>query len=180
MGRNVGVLASWNWLRMRYLQPRQMSDMDPDKKLFIRQAAASARMVAHPFPEMAASEAALESAYGKSLLAIKYNNLFGMKQHKHPTYGTISLPTREFENGAWVITNAEFVSYPTQEDCFADRLATLTRLASVYPNYKMALAATMPEDYIIHVSATWSTDPNRWIKVQTIYNEYMADQEQNA
>jgi len=150
--------------------------MDPDKRQFVASSSASARMVAHPYPDMAACEAALESAYGKSELAIRYHNLFGMKQHSHAVYGTVSLPTREFQSGQWIEVDSSWVNYPTVEDCFADRLATLTRLASVYPNYKLALQATTPEDYIIHVSATWSTDPARWQKVMTIYNEYTAEQ----
>ena len=146
----------------------------------MRNCSASARMVAHPFPDMAASEAALESGYGKSLLAMKGNNLFGMKQHQHPSFGTLTLPTREFIGGAWQITNAPFVSYPTLDDCFADRLATLTRLKSVYPEYKAALEAETPEDYITHVSKTWSTDPNRATKVMLIYREFVKDFEQPA
>lgn len=154
--------------------------MDNDKRQFIARCAASARIVGHPFPEMVGCEAALESNWGRSELAAKYNNYFGMKQHQHPVYGTVSLPTREYHQGQWSTVQAQWINYPTLEDCFADRLATLTRLASIYPNYKMALGATMPEDYIIHVSGTWSTDPNRWVKVMNIYKDYMADQIQSA
>jgi len=125
---------------------------------------------------MAACEAALESSYGRSDLAVRYKNLFGMKQHRHPVYDTVSLPTREYIDGKWEETTGEFISYPDWQDCFADRLATLVRLASVYPNYRMALQASTPEDYVIHVSATWSTDPNRANKVLSIYKEYEADE----
>jgi flagellum-specific peptidoglycan hydrolase FlgJ len=152
--------------------------MTPEERQFISQAAVSARMIGHPFSDMAACEAALESAYGQSLLAKQGNNLFGMKQRQHPIYGTLALPTREFQSGGWTIIQAEFVKYPALEDCFADRLATLTRLASVYPNYKAALEAQSPEDYINAVSKTWSTDPNRAAKCLAIYQEYEAGAEQ--
>jgi flagellum-specific peptidoglycan hydrolase FlgJ len=76
------------------------------------------------------------------------------------------------------VINAKFVEYPTLEDCLADRQATLTRLASVYPHYKAALEATTPEDYVREVSRTWSTDPGRAEKCLAIYKEYQAGNEQ--
>lgn len=154
--------------------------MDPVKRLFISNCVVACKMVGHPFPEMASCEAALESNYGQSLLAIRGNNLFGMKQRQHPEYGTITLPTREFLSGGWTVINAGFVSYPTLDDCFADRLATLQRLAPIYPHYKNALAAPDPETFVREVSETWSTDPNRAEHVIEIYNDYMADLAQQA
>ena len=150
--------------------------MDESKKQFIINSTASAKMVAHPFPVMTACEAALESGFGTSDLAVRYHNLFGMKQHRHPVFDTVSLPTHEFMDGMWEEVTGEFIAYPTIDDCFADRLATLYRLASVYPNYKLALEAQTPEDYIDHVSATWSTDPHRAQKVLAIYSEVLADE----
>src|SRR4029077_11811828 len=123
----------------------KIEPMTTEQRLFISNCSLSARLVAHPFPDMAACEAALESNWGKSQLAQAGNNLFGMKQHQHPTYGTLTLPTREFQGGEWKVVDASFVRYPTLDDCFADRLATLTRLASVYPDYKKALEAKAPE-----------------------------------
>lgn len=154
--------------------------MNQDQRLFIQKSAAAARMVAHPFPEMAACEAALESNYGRSILAAMHNNLFGMKQHVHPEYGTVILPTSEFLHGEWKKVDAPFVKYPTLDDCFADRLNTLTRLASIYPHYKAALEAKSPEDYIREVSQTWSTDPARGDKVLLIYRQYMKNAPQIA
>jgi flagellum-specific peptidoglycan hydrolase FlgJ len=154
--------------------------MDPLKRLFISNAIIAARLAHHPFPEMAACEAALESGYGQSLLALRGNNLFGMKQHEHPEYGTLVLPTREFQTGGWRIVDASFVEYPTIDACFADRVATLERLAPVYPHYKNALAAPDAETYIREVSATWSTDPNRAAKVLMIFDDYRADLPQQS
>ena len=154
--------------------------MDPTKRLFISNATVSARMVAHPFALMAACEAALESGYGQSMLAVHGNNLFGTKQHEHPIYGTLSLPTREYLGGEWKVVTANWVRYPTLDDCFADRLATLRRLSPIYPHYKAALEASDPETFVREVSQTWSTDPGRAEKVIEIYNEYQADSEQEA
>ena len=62
------------------------SGMTDAQKAFLDKASAAATKAAHPFPRMAAAEAALESGYGLSGLAIEDNNLFGMKQHIHPEY----------------------------------------------------------------------------------------------
>ena len=57
------------------------------------------------------------------MLAIQDRNLFGMKPHQHPEYGTASLPTREVLGDKWVEVEANWVSYPDLESCFADRMA---------------------------------------------------------
>jgi flagellum-specific peptidoglycan hydrolase FlgJ len=144
-------------------------------KDFLNRAIQAAAIAQHIFPEMAACETALESAYGTSKLAVLGNNLFGMKQHKHFIYGTLTLPTREFVDSEWIQTTAEWVKYPDWASCFADRMATLQRLASYYPHYDNALKAASSTTYITEVSQTWSTDPERANKVLAIYNEATGD-----
>lgn len=149
--------------------------MDIQRKQFLDRAAQQAEQAGHIYPTMAACEAALECGYGTSKLAIVDNNLFGMKQHTHPIYGTHTLPTREFLNGEWVTVNADWVTYPGWAECFADRMATLQRLSKGqgFPRYLAALMARTAEEYVIAVSATWSTDPNRAVKVLAIHQEYI-------
>lgn len=149
--------------------------MTPEQKEFLHAAAAAAAKSGHVFPEHAACEAALESGYGASVLAKLANNLFGMKQHAHPEYGTCNLPTREYLGGQWIRTSADFVSYPDLATCFADRMATLQRLAPVYPHYAAALAAASGTTYLNEVSRTWSTDPDRAENVLAIYDEIAGD-----
>jgi flagellum-specific peptidoglycan hydrolase FlgJ len=151
---------------------------------FIRRAAIAAEQANHAHPVMAACEAALESTYGTSDLALTDKNLFGMKQHKHPIYGTHVLPTKEFEapgvdidgdgvkGEGWVTIDARWVSYPGWRECFQDRMATLERLRSVFPHYDAALKATDPTTYVMEVSATWASDPKRGQKVLDIYSQY--------
>ena len=149
---------------------------------WLDKAADAAHEAQHIFPSMAACEAGEESNYGLSMLAKDDCNYFGMKQHQHPTYGTVSLPTREYLGGAWRVENAQFVKYPDLKSCFEDRMATLRRLAAimnrsgelVYPHYAEALAAPGPFEYVIAVSKSWSTDPNRASNVMNIYNEWFA------
>lgn len=139
---------------------------------FLRSATDAAASGGCPWPEFVACEAALESGFGKSTLAREDNNLFGMKQHKHPVYGTASLPTEEFLQQHWVRVNADWVKYPTLADCFADRMATLRRLAPGFEHYAAALSATDGPTFIREVSKTWSTDPNRAQKVLDIYRRW--------
>ena len=141
---------------------------------FLVKAAACAKQGGHLFPEMAACEAALESGYGRSGLATEDNNLFGMKQHQHAIYGTHVLPTKEFENGEWITTQAKWVHYPGWATCFFDRMVTVHRLSPEkgFEHYAAALAAKDPETYVRQISAKWSTDPERAEKVIAIYREW--------
>ena len=100
---------------------------------FIHVIAIGAAESEHCWPQMAAAEAALESTFGTSLLAYNYLNLFGMKQHVHPVYGTVNLPTREFEHGDWEVVESSWVKYPNYTDCFDDRMNTLRQLAKRVP-----------------------------------------------
>ena len=155
--------------------------MDRD---FIAKAEEAAEAAGHPFPTDAACEAALESGYGASGLAKRANNLFGMKQHVHPVFGTLSLPTKEWvgvekdtQDGVpdgWITVSANWVSYPDWSSCFADRLNTLQRMAPKYPHYAAALAAMDGETFVREVSKTWSTDPKRADKVLAIKKLYLA------
>jgi flagellum-specific peptidoglycan hydrolase FlgJ len=144
------------------------------QKNFLSRASAEAAKSRHPFPSMAAAEAALESNWGNSQLAREANNLFGMKQHAHPVYGTMNLPTREFEKGEWIQTTGHWVEYPDWASCFADRLATLERLSNAFPHYKAALEAHDAETFVKEVSQTWSTDPGRARKVISIFQEFLS------
>jgi flagellum-specific peptidoglycan hydrolase FlgJ len=147
--------------------------MNDLQKQFLDRAAAEAVKANHPFPQMAACEAALESTWGQSELAREANNLFGMKQHVHEIYGTMTLPTHEVLDGKWTPCAANWVKYPDWRACFADRLATLERLSNAYPHYKAALDAKDARTYITEVSESWSTDALRALKVMGIYSEYV-------
>jgi flagellum-specific peptidoglycan hydrolase FlgJ len=147
--------------------------MEIYKATFLQSAKIAAEQANHLFPEFAACEAALESAFGTSGLAKIDNNLFGMKQHKHPIYGTHILPTKEFLDGKWKVEKDAFVSYPSWRHCFSDRIVTLLRLAHAYPHYAAALAAVDGDTFVLEVSRTWSTDPHRADKVLAIHREWI-------
>ncbi len=143
---------------------------------FLTKAAAAARASGHLFPEFAACEAALESGWGMSHLAVEANNLFGQKQAHPPLQGTdtISMPTREFLHGAWVVVQANWVKFPDWAACFRERMALLRSLSQAYPYYKAALGAPTGEQFITEVSKTWSTDPDRAGKVLSVFDVHRA------
>ncbi len=143
---------------------------------FLQQAFAAARAAGHIFPAFAACEAALESAWGMSGLAIKANNLFGQKQSHPPLDGctTLSLPTREFLNGAWMVVQADWGQFASCQACFTARMSLLRRLSASHPDYMSALAASDGVGFITHVSRTWSTDPERAGKVLSVYDFHQA------
>ncbi len=144
--------------------------MTPDE--FLAKAAEAARAASHIFPEYAACEAALESAWGSSELALQANNLFGQKQAHPPRGSSLLLPTREFLHGAWLTVSAQWMRFSSWQQCFAERMAVLHRLAEACPHYKQALAADTGKDFVQHVSLSWSTDPERATKVLSIYGKH--------
>lgn len=149
-----------------------MTTGTPTREAWLISMRDAARRSGHIWPAFAACEAALESGWGSSRLDTEGNNLFGMKQHAHPEYGTLSLPTREFLDHKWVVVNADWVEYPDVASCFADRMATLRALAPKYAHYAAALAATTGQDFITQVSQSWSSDPNRGEKVLDTYHAH--------
>lgn len=146
--------------------------MTPGQRAWLFSTNVEAVKSGHIWPQMAASEAALESNYGQSALAREANNLFGMKQHAHPVYGTLVLPTREFANSEWKVVDARWVEYETPAECFIDRMQTLERLRTLpgFEHYNNALNADTPKAYVTEVSLKWSSDPNRAQKVIDIYD----------
>lgn len=133
----------------------------------------------HIWPNYAACEGVLESAWGTSQLYLKANNVFGQKQSSATTeYPSMTIPTREFikskaaPNGAFVTVNAIWVQFPTLAESFTSRMALLQMSAERYPNYATALHAETGAEFVTWVSKTWSTDPNRANLVLEIYEAH--------
>ena len=126
----------------------------------------------HVFPEFAACEAALESAWGQSRLATEANNLFGQKQSHPPVGEGLQLPTKEYAHGAWLTVPALWVKFADWQECFAARMALLARLGHAYPAYSAALAAKDGKDFVTLVSRRWSTDPRRAEKVLAVWQAH--------
>ena len=138
---------------------------------FLLRAAAAARAAGHIYPEYAACEAALESAWGRSRLAVEANNLFGQKQSHPPLAGTetLAMPTQEDLHGHWTTVLANWVKFSGWAQCFEARMDCLRQLSGQYAHYRAALAAGSGDVFVQEVSRTWSTDPERAAKVLEIY-----------
>jgi hypothetical protein len=149
---------------------------DPTKQ-WLLDMAALAKAAGHPFPEMAACEAGIDSAYGHSNLAKEANNLFGVRQRDPQVFETSEMPTREKKkDGTYQMNgNAGYIKYPTLLDCFADRITNITRLAPKYIHYAKALAAKDALEYVGQISRTWSNDPHRAANCAQVYHKYFGD-----
>jgi flagellum-specific peptidoglycan hydrolase FlgJ len=145
------------------------------KRIFLINTAKAAKQAGHVWPDYAAAEAALESAWGQSELARMGNNLFGTKQSMHPRFGTMNLPTKEKLSDRWIEIEALWIVYPDTAKCFSDRMNLLRTMAKHYPHYAAALSASTGEGFIREVSRSWSTDPERAQKVLNIYSQHKAE-----
>lgn len=142
--------------------------LSPAQVQFLKAAKQSAIEAYHIYPGAAAAEAALESAWGGSLLA-KYNNLFGLKKPSDWTGPTVSIPTKEYENKTWVTVEAGWPVFGDWSACMHERMRILkTRSA-----YESAINAKTAENYIALVSQVWATDPNRGHEVLSIYQSHI-------
>lgn len=144
---------------------------------FLPLAVAAAQQGGHLFPDWAACEAAIESAWGQSQLAREANNLFGQKAPRFPppgwSYPSIDLPTHEWEHGELVeIRSVAWPKFPDWPTSFRERMELLRRLSVQFSNYAMALEATDGETFVRRVSGTWSTDPRRAATVAAIHRDH--------
>ena len=70
-------------------------------------------------PEVAVAQAALESGYGQSRLAVECNNLFGIKSGSYWQGPVKEYPTSEWRKGQYVVVTARWRVYPDWKACFA-------------------------------------------------------------
>lgn len=104
------------------------------------------------------AQAALESAWGASGLALQGKNLFGIKALGDWTGPTITMPTQEYINGQWEQIQAAFRKY----DSWAQSLDDHARFFFVNPRYAPALAVrTDPDEFARQVQACgYATNPH--------------------
>ena len=114
-----------------------------------------------------------ESGWGQSALAIRDNNLFGIKG-SGPA-GSDVLPTREFQNGQWVTTSAAFRVYHNVAQSIADH----TELLATGPSYQQAMADRhLPDAFATDLTGVYATDPqygSNLIAIMRLYNLYRYD-----
>jgi flagellar protein FlgJ len=121
------------------------------------------------------AQAALESGWGRSELAKRAANLFGIKAGSSWRGRVISATTREYVNGEWVTVPGAWKVYPTSDAAVAAGLLRES-LFRVYPSplegladharvlyngrYAAALAVrTDPEAFAHALTGVYATDP---------------------
>lgn len=149
--------------------------ISPAQERFLLRSYGAAVLSSHPFPDYAACETALESKWGFSKLAIGANNLFGQKRDPSiPLSQCIYCDTREEgAHGHWYTEDhVPWPKFANWTECYNARLALLKRLSSKYPEYAAALEAKTGEEFVLHVSRTWSTWTQRAATVLAIYKAH--------
>jgi hypothetical protein len=149
----------------------------PAQAAFLVKSVAAGRASAHPFPDYAACETALESTWGTDKLTVQGNNLFGEKagDPSLPAGQCIYCDTREEGPHAHWYTehNVAWPKFASWTACYDARLRLLQRLAAKYPaTYGAALQAKTGELFVTLVSRTWSTWTGRAAAVLEIYNAH--------
>lgn len=118
-------------------------------------------------PSVITAQAILESGWGKSELAAKGNNLFGVKASNW-LGETVIINTKEFVNELWTTVDAHFRKYSSWSESIEDHALFLTK-----ERYKAAIGETDYKKAIqaIH-SAGYATDPTYSDKVISIIEKY--------
>ncbi|WP_109477719.1 glucosaminidase domain-containing protein [Paraburkholderia sp. C35] len=113
------------------------------------------------------AEAALESGWGVSQLSVKAMNLFGIKADASWTGPTLTMQTREFLNGQWVMVPASWRVYSDWLGSISDHAQFLL----TNPRYKSAFSCTSGTGFARAVAAAgYATDPDYASKIIAIIN----------
>lgn len=141
---------------------------------FIKEIAPTARKEQrryHVLASITIAQAALESDWGQSELATKYNNLFGVKET-----GTNSalMTTKEYVNGQWIEIKASFAVYPSwQKSIEAHTKLFVDGLEGDQAHYQQVINATNYQQAAQALQENgYATDPDYAQKLITIIEKY--------
>ncbi|WP_341686708.1 glycoside hydrolase family 73 protein [Limnohabitans sp.] len=118
------------------------------------------------------AQAALESAWGESGLARNGNNLFGIKADSLWRGETLTMNTREFIKGHWVVVPALWRKYPSWQASTQDHAAFLRR----NKRYAACFACTTGKTFAQAVAkAGYATDPRYADKLISMIDKYQLE-----
>lgn len=107
------------------------------------------------------AEAALESGWGKSALAVQARNLFGVKADGNWTGDVLTMNTREYRHGQWVMEPAKWRKYPDWQGCMKDHAVFLTNGGRYTGRYADCFKCKDGVSFTLAVAkAGYATDPN--------------------
>lgn len=116
----VGIIALGGLTRIG-LNVNQSKKEQLSHEAFIQELAPTAEKMDqryHVSASISLAQAILESDWGKSELAARYNNLFGVKAALWEPH--VKLETKEYENGKWITVTAAFRTYWSWEESMED------------------------------------------------------------
>ena len=127
-------------------------------------------------PSLVGAQAILESGWGKSDLATKANNLFGVKADASWKGNVFLVPTKEYINGQWVTIQANFRRYDSWNDSVNDHANFFIENDFRKNNYKGLIGE---KDYKKAVASIltpkaqygYATDPNYADKIIRVIEE---------
>lgn len=127
-------------------------------------------------PSIILGQAILESNWGKSTLASKYNNLFGIK-----AYGDqkkVSLETKEFVNEEWITIQGDFKVYDSLEQSMDDHTQLFVQGVDWNPAlYEKVITATNYQEAAQALQeAGYATDPGYAQKIIQVIETYQLNQ----
>ncbi|HGF8238627.1 glycoside hydrolase family 73 protein [Enterococcus faecium] len=127
-------------------------------------------------PSIILGQAILESNWGKSTLASKYNNLFGIK-----AYGDqkkVSLETKEFVNKEWITIQGDFKVYDSWEQSMDDHTQLFVQGVDWNPAlYEKVITATNYQEAAQALQdAGYATDPGYAQKIIQVIETYRLNQ----
>jgi flagellum-specific peptidoglycan hydrolase FlgJ len=126
-------------------------------------------------PSIIIGQAILESNWGQSTLASKYNNLFGIK-----AYGDqkkVNLETKEYINEEWIVIQGDFRVYDTWEESMNDHTRLFVNGVTWNPRLyeRVLLAKNYKEAAQALQDAGYATDPTYAEKVIHVIESYDLD-----
>lgn len=130
-------------------------------------------------PSLTIAQAILESNSGKSQLAIKGNNLFGIKADSRWTGKKINFPTKEFIKGKEITVNTYFRAYGS----FSDSVEDHTKFLLTKRYEKVRTSKDYKEACTEIWKAGYATDPRysqKLIQLIETYRLYEYDAKENT
>ena len=115
------------------------------------------------------AEAALESGWGSSQLATQGKNLFGVKADPSWHGDVLTLNTREFLHGTWVMVPARWRKYADWQACMDDHAAFLHQNR----RYESCFLCATGDAFAKAVAqAGYATDPDYAAKLTSIIDQH--------
>lgn len=149
------------------------------REQFIQRIAPEAQAIQRQYhlrASISIGQAALESDWGHSELAFRYNNFFGVKASAGMQ--SVNLPTKEYVNGKWITVDANFRVYDSFQESMIDHAILLTNGTTDNPHrYQTVIYANSVTTAVEGlVSGGYATDPDYAKKLMNIITVYKLEQ----